>query len=44
MNMISTVPQLPPAIDSVGDYAFNLARQRRQDFDLDTHFYCWRSH
>lgn len=32
------VPRLPPEIDGVGDYALNLARQLRQDFDIETHF------
>lgn len=36
--MISIVPRLHPAIDGVGDYAMNLARQLRLDFDIDTHF------
>jgi len=38
MNVISIVPRLSPAIDGVGDYAFNLARQLRQDFAIGTHF------
>lgn len=37
-NVISIVTQLPPAIDGVGDYALNLARQLRQDFNIQTHF------
>jgi hypothetical protein len=32
------VTSLPPAIDGVGDYALNLARQLRQDFGIETHF------
>lgn len=32
------MPRLPPAVDGVGDYAFNLARQLRLDYGLDTHF------
>jgi hypothetical protein len=36
--LISIVPRLPPAIDGVGDYALNLARQMRKDFDIQTHF------
>jgi hypothetical protein len=32
------VPRLPPAIDGVGDYAVNLARQLRQDFNVQTSF------
>ena len=38
MQVISIVPDLPPAIDGVGDYAFNLARQLRKDFGIETHF------
>lgn len=37
-SVISIVPRLPPAIDGVGDYALNLARQLRQDFNIQTHF------
>ncbi|HYX18490.1 MAG TPA: glycosyltransferase family 1 protein [Nostoc sp.] len=37
-SLISIVPRLPPAIDGVGDYALNLARQLRQDFNIQTHF------
>ncbi|NEO44551.1 glycosyltransferase family 1 protein [Moorena sp. SIO3I6] len=36
--VISIVPRLPPAIDGVGDYAFNLAQQLRKDFRIETHF------
>lgn len=36
--LISIVPRLPPAIDGVGDYALNLARQMRKDFNIQTHF------
>lgn len=32
------IPRLPPAIDGVGDYAINLARQLRQDFNVQTSF------
>lgn len=38
MQIISIVPNLPPTIDGVGDYALNLARQLRQDFAVETHF------
>lgn len=38
MQIISIVPNLPPAVDGVGDYAFNLARQLRQDFQVESHF------
>jgi hypothetical protein len=37
-NVYSIVPRLPPAIDGVGDYALNLARQLRKDFNIQTHF------
>jgi hypothetical protein len=37
-TVISIVPRLPPAIDGVGDYALNLARQLRQDFNIQTQF------
>jgi len=32
------VPTLPPAVDGLGDYALNLARQFRRDCQLETHF------
>ncbi len=32
------VPRLPPAVDGLGDYGLNLARQLRQDFGLETEF------
>ncbi len=38
MQRISIVSGLPPAIDGVGDYALNLARQLRKDFAIETHF------
>lgn len=37
-KIIQIVPQLPPSINGVGDYALNLARQLRQDFNIETHF------
>jgi hypothetical protein len=37
-NVISIVPRLPPAIDGVGDYSLNLARQLRKDFNIQTQF------
>ena len=37
-TVIAIVPRLPPAIDGVGDYALNLARQLRKDFNIHTHF------
>jgi len=36
--IIQIVPQLPPAINGVGDYALNLARQLRQDWGIETDF------
>ena len=36
--LVQIVPRLPPAIDGLGDYALNLARQLRQDFGIATHF------
>lgn len=39
MGIIQIVPTLPPAIDGLGDYALNLARQLRQEFDQETHFF-----
>ena len=38
MQVTSIIPKLPPAIDGVGDYALNLARQLRKDFNIQTHF------
>ncbi|MBD2691506.1 glycosyltransferase family 1 protein [Anabaena catenula] len=32
------VPRLPPAVDGVGDYGLNLAKQMRQDFGVVTKF------
>jgi len=34
----SIVPRLAPSIDGIGDYALNLARQLRKDFNIQTHF------
>jgi len=36
--VISIVPRLPPVVDGVGDYAFNLACQLRLDYNINTHF------
>jgi len=36
--IISIVPRLPPAVDGLGDYGLNLARQLRQDFGLVSDF------
>ena len=38
MVIIQIVPRLFPAIDGLGDYALNLARQLRKDFNIETHF------
>jgi hypothetical protein len=38
MGIIQFVPELPPAINGLGDYALNLARQLRQEFGKETHF------
>lgn len=37
-KVLCLVPQLPPAIDGVGDYALSLAKTMRQNFGIDTHF------
>lgn len=38
MLLIQIVPRLPPAINGLGDYALNLARQLQCDFGVNTHF------
>jgi hypothetical protein len=38
IKIIQIVPQLPPSINGLGDYALNLARQLRQDYKIKTHF------
>jgi hypothetical protein len=38
MTVISIVKRLPPAVDGIGDYALNMARQLRQDAGINTHF------
>jgi hypothetical protein len=38
MAIIQIVPRLSPAIDGVGDYALNLARQLHKDYGITTHF------
>ncbi|HEY9651052.1 MAG TPA: glycosyltransferase family 1 protein [Coleofasciculaceae cyanobacterium] len=38
MSIVQLVPMLPPAIDGLGDYALNLARQFCQEFGLETQF------
>lgn len=38
MQIISIVSGLPPAIDGVGDYALNLAKQLNKDFSINTIF------
>ena len=37
-QIIQIVPKLPPAIDGLGDYALNIARQLYKDFGVRTHF------
>jgi len=37
-KIIQIVPQLPPSINGLGDYALNLARQLRKDYKIETHF------
>jgi hypothetical protein len=37
-NVYFIVLRLPPAIDGFGDYALNLTRQLRKDFNIQTHF------
>lgn len=37
-HITAIVPRLPPAVDGLGDYGLNLARQLRQDFGLITEF------
>lgn len=38
MLVTSIVTHLPPAVDGVGDYALNIARQLRKDCGIETHF------
>jgi hypothetical protein len=38
MDVIQIVPRLPPAIDGLGDYAFYLAKQLRNDWEIDSRF------
>ncbi|MGK7924877.1 MAG: glycosyltransferase [Spirulina sp.] len=37
-TVFQVVPNLPPSIGGIGDYALNLARQLRQDCQIVTHF------
>ncbi len=37
-KIIQIVPQLPPSINGVGDYALTLARQLRKDYEIETCF------
>jgi len=37
-HITAIVPRLPPAVNGLGDYGLNLARQLRQDFGLVTEF------
>ncbi|MFB2773254.1 glycosyltransferase family 1 protein [Pelatocladus sp. BLCC-F211] len=38
LKIIQIVPQLPPFINGLGDYALNLARQLRKDYEIETTF------
>ncbi|MBD6617927.1 glycosyltransferase family 1 protein [Komarekiella sp. 'clone 1'] len=38
MQVIQIVPQLPPSINGLGDYALNLARQLRKQYNIETRF------
>ncbi|MBK1987842.1 glycosyltransferase family 1 protein [Sphaerospermopsis aphanizomenoides BCCUSP55] len=38
MVITVVVPRLPPAVDGVGDYGINLAKQMRQNFNVMTEF------
>jgi hypothetical protein len=38
IKVIQIVPQLPPYVNGLGDYAMNLARQLRKDYKIQTHF------
>lgn len=38
LKVTTLVPRLPPAVDGLGDYGLNLARQLRQDFHITTDF------
>src|SRR5579883_2034189 len=38
LKIIQIVPQLPPSINGLGDYALNLARQLRKNYKIETHF------
>ena len=48
LTICQIVPQLPPAINGVGNYALSLARQLRQDYQVETHFLVcdptWQGH
>ncbi|MBF2005156.1 MAG: glycosyltransferase family 1 protein [Chlorogloeopsis fritschii C42_A2020_084] len=37
-RITAIVPRLPPAVNGVGDYGLNIAKQMRQDFGVDTNF------
>lgn len=38
IKIIQIVPQLPPSINGLGDYALNLARQLWKDYEIETSF------
>ncbi|WP_035139887.1 hypothetical protein [Fischerella sp. PCC 9605] len=37
-KILQIVPQLPPSVNGLGDYALNLARQLRREYNIETHF------
>ncbi len=38
IQIIQIVPQLPPSINGLGDYALNIARQLRKEYNIETRF------
>lgn len=38
MIVLQITPQLPPAVNGLGDYSLRLAQQLRKDFGIETHF------
>lgn len=38
MKIVTIVPQLPPSVNGVGDYALTLAKQMFEQFGIETHF------
>ncbi|BAZ24820.1 hypothetical protein NIES4073_57200 [Kalymmatonema gypsitolerans NIES-4073] len=43
-KIIQIVPQLPPSINGLGDYALNLTRQLRKDYEIETRFIVGDAH